>query len=73
MRLANVRLPILRRGVEMKFFGREEELKELSQIRQLAANGSRLTVVTGRRRVGKTELIEQAYNDGRVRLLRGQA
>ena len=48
----------------MKFYGREEELKELSQIRQLAANGSRLTVVTGRRRVGKTELIEQAYNDG---------
>ena len=49
----------------MKFYGREDELKELAQIRQLSANGSRLTVLTGRRRVGKTELVERAYNDGR--------
>ena len=39
----------------MKFYGRREELNELAQIRRLAANGARLTVVTGRRRVGKTE------------------
>lgn len=48
----------------MKFYGRREELHELAQIRQLAANGARLTVVTGRRRVGKTEMLERAYNDG---------
>ena len=48
----------------MKFYGREEELKELRLIRETSFESARFTVVTGRRRVGKTELLEKALNDG---------
>ncbi len=48
----------------MKFFGREIEIKELRAIRELSKTSARMTVVTGRRRVGKTELVRQALDDG---------
>ena len=48
----------------MKFYGREEELVELRRIRELSHDSARFTVITGRRRVGKTELLEKALNDG---------
>ena len=41
----------------MKFYGRTEELETLSDQLPLLENGSRLVVVTGRRRIGKTTLI----------------
>ena len=42
----------------MKFYDRTNELAELERIKQLSFNdSSRLTVVTGRRRIGKTSLI----------------
>ena len=42
----------------MKFYNRINELAELNRIRNLSFNDhSRLTVVTGRRRIGKTSLI----------------
>lgn len=42
----------------MKFYNRSSELAELQRIQDLSFNDhSRLTVVTGRRRVGKTSLI----------------
>ncbi|MGD9556396.1 MAG: ATP-binding protein [Mangrovibacterium sp.] len=45
----------------MKFYNRKIELAELQRIRDLALNDySRLTVVTGRRRIGKTSLIIKA-------------
>ena len=45
----------------MKFYNRKSELAELQRIRDLALNDySRLTVVTGRRRIGKTSLIIKA-------------
>jgi AAA+ ATPase superfamily predicted ATPase len=45
----------------MKFYNRENELAELSRIQQLAfTDCSRLTVITGRRRIGKTSLILKA-------------
>ena len=50
----------------MKFYGREEELSELWKIRALSNEGARFTVVTGRRRIGKTELVERAFNDGKT-------
>lgn len=42
----------------MKFYNRTYELAELQRIQNLSFNDhSRLTVVTGRRRIGKTSLI----------------
>lgn len=40
----------------MKFYNREQELKLLNTIREETDSGSKLTVITGRRRVGKTKL-----------------
>ena len=48
----------------MKFFGRSNEISELRKIRKLSRTSARMTVVTGRRRVGKTELIRTALDDG---------
>ena len=53
----------------MKFFGREIEIKELRAIRELSKSSARMTVVTGRRRVGKTELVRQALDDGEIPFL----
>ena len=47
----------------MKFYGREKELALLRKIREDAQGASRFTIVTGRRRIGKTELLRQAYGD----------
>lgn len=45
----------------MKFYDRKAELAELLRIQKLAlTNYSRLTVVTGRRRIGKTSLITKS-------------
>ena len=50
----------------MEFFGREEELRELRKVREIARKHARFTVVTGRRRVGKTELLKKAFGDGKT-------
>lgn len=47
----------------MKFFDRENEIAELRRIREASQGTARFTVLTGRRRVGKTELISQALGD----------
>lgn len=48
----------------MKFYNRENEIAKLHEIRSLSYNDhSRLTVVTGRRRIGKTSLIGKALDD----------
>ena len=42
----------------MKFFNRERELQQLAEIRDRAFyNHSQMTIVTGRRRIGKTKLM----------------
>ena len=48
----------------MKFFDREKEIAKLREIRDRARSGACFTVITGRRRVGKTELVKQAFGDG---------
>ena len=48
----------------MKFFGREEKIERLRAIRTQAAQEAQFTVITGRRRVGKTELVKRAFADG---------
>lgn len=47
----------------MKFFDRQEEIARLRAIRQESQEEARFTVLTGRRRVGKTELVKHAYAD----------
>lgn len=48
----------------MKFYNRNKELEQLAEIRQRAfSNHSQMTVVTGRRRIGKTKLIMKSCED----------
>ncbi|WP_129615688.1 ATP-binding protein [Bacteroides cellulosilyticus] len=48
----------------MKFYNREKEIAELTRIQELAfAQNSRMVVLTGRRRIGKTSLIKRALKD----------
>ena len=47
----------------MKFYDRKDELALLRRIREESRRSARFTVLTGRRRVGKTELIKRAYED----------
>jgi len=49
----------------MDFVGRQDEIEELQRIRVVSETESRFTVISGRRRVGKTELVERALNDGK--------
>ena len=44
----------------MKFYDRQDEIAELRRIRELSRRSSHFTVITGRRRVGKTELLREA-------------
>lgn len=46
----------------MKFYNRENELAELQRIQELSfEENSRLTVVTGRRRIGKTSSYYESF------------
>ena len=47
----------------MKFYDREQEMAFLRDTREKAEEAARFTVVTGRRRIGKTTLIREAYKD----------
>ena len=48
----------------MRFYNREREIAKLKEVREQAYNDhSRLTVVTGRRRIGKTSLIRKAMEE----------
>lgn len=49
----------------MKFYGRETELAELRNLREQAGETGRMTVITGRRRVGKTMLALEFARDHR--------
>lgn len=42
---------------KMKFYDREPEIKLLQDVSKSLDSGSKLTVITGRRRIGKTKLI----------------
>lgn len=47
----------------MRFFDRTEEIASLREIRRMAGENAQFTVVTGRRRIGKTSLVRKAYED----------
>lgn len=47
----------------MKFFDRKNEIATLRAIRDKAQQNAQFTVITGRRRIGKTSLVVKAYED----------
>ncbi len=47
----------------MKFFDRKKEIAKLRAIRARSRSTACFTVITGRRRIGKTELVKQAFGD----------
>ena len=48
----------------MKFFDRKEQLSLLREIRERSySSHSMMTVVSGRRRIGKTTLVDRAVGD----------
>lgn len=47
----------------MRFFDRKYEIQKLREIRGLSQRAAQFTVLTGRRRIGKTSLVMKAYED----------
>ena len=47
----------------MKFFDRKDEIALLRRIREESRCSARMTILKGRRRIGKTSLLTQAYGD----------
>lgn len=47
----------------MEFYDREQEIAFLRETREAAKKTARFTMVTGRRRIGKTTLLKTAYDD----------
>lgn len=47
----------------MRFYDRTEELDKLQEINSLSERMARMTVITGRRRIGKTSLVLKAYEN----------
>ncbi len=47
----------------MKFYDRESELQLLETTRQRAETSARMTVIVGRRRIGKTTLVSEAFRE----------
>lgn len=50
----------------MKFYNREVEIAQLEKIRSKSLINAQLTVVTGRRRIGKTQLLIEATKNDKV-------
>lgn len=47
----------------MRFFDRKYEIEKLREIRNVSHKSAQFTVLTGRRRIGKTSLVMKAYED----------
>lgn len=50
----------------MKFYDRKNEIATLHKIRENSKDFAQFTVVTGRRRIGKTSLVLKAYEDSQL-------
>ena len=51
----------------MRFFDREQELEKLREIEALSHEVAQFTIITGRRRIGKTEMVNKFF-EGRTLL-----
>ena len=49
--------------VDMKFFDREQEFEKLREIEELSYEVAQFTIITGRRRIGKTEMVKKFYEN----------
>lgn len=49
--------------LEMRFFDRKQEIQKLHDIERLSCNVAQFTVMSGRRRIGKTSLLREAFRD----------
>jgi AAA+ ATPase superfamily predicted ATPase len=47
----------------MKFYNRENELANLKKIKERSLSSAKMTIIVGRRRIGKTKLIKEAYKE----------
>jgi len=47
----------------MRFFDRKDEMALLRRIREESKSSARMTILKGRRRIGKTALLQEAYGD----------
>jgi hypothetical protein len=48
--------------LNMKFYNRELEIKRIKEIAQKGKEKSQMTIIPGRRRIGKTRLIFEAFS-----------
>ena len=49
--------------IDMRFFDREQEFKKLREIEELSDEVAQFTIITGRRRIGKTEMVKKFYEN----------
>jgi AAA+ ATPase superfamily predicted ATPase len=49
-------------GIGMRFYNREKELELLRRIEKSSQMSSKMTVIVGRRRIGKTKLVQKAFD-----------
>ena len=47
----------------MRFFDREQEFEKLREIEELSLEVAQFTIITGRRRIGKTEMVKKFYEN----------
>lgn len=47
--------------IHMRFFDREQEFEKLREIEELSHEAAQFTIITGRRRIGKTEMVKKFY------------
>ena len=47
----------------MRFFDREKEFEKLREIEVLSHEVAQFTIITGRRRIGKTEMVKKFYEN----------
>ena len=49
--------------IGMRFFDREQEFEKLREIEELSHEVAQFTIITGRRRIGKTEMVKKSYEN----------
>ena len=49
--------------IVMRFFDREQEFEKLREIEELSHEVAQFTIITGRRRIGKTEMVKKFYEN----------